>query len=89
MVNAILHQIPFLHYQVSRVYTRTCLRSYVIYIDVSHLQLPPKLKRKGRPKGSQLTVIGLPKKKGRCDSKPIAFIKRHPKEKERGMISYM
>ena len=64
------------------------IRSYVFYIDVSNLQLPPKMKRKGRPKGSGLTVIGLPKKKGRSDGKPIAFIKRHPKEKERGMIAH-
>ena len=45
------------------------------------------MKRKGRPKGAELTMISLPKKKGRSDGKPVAFIKKHPKEKEKGTIT--
>ena len=55
---------------------------------MSNLKLPPKMKRKGRPKGSGLTAIGFAKKKERSDGKPIVFIKRHLKEKERGMITH-
>ena len=33
----------------------------IIYADVSHLQLPPKMKRRGCLKGAEL-IIGLPKK---------------------------
>ena len=51
-------------------------------LDISNLKLPPKQKKHGRPKGSELTVIGLPKKK-RKDAGPVAFIRKHPKEKER------
>jgi len=45
------------------------------------------MKRRGHPKGGELTTIGLPKKKGRCDGKPVTFIKKHPKEKEKSMIT--
>ena len=46
---------------------------------MSHLQLPPKMKRRGHPKRAELTTIGLPKKKRRSNRKPVAFIKKHPK----------
>ena len=34
----------------------------IIYAAVSHLRLPPKMKRTKCPKGAELTTIGLPKK---------------------------
>ena len=37
----------------------------IIYADVSHLQLPSKMKMTVCPKGAKLTTIGLPKKKRR------------------------
>ena len=49
------------------------------------MKLPPKQKKWGRPKGSELTVIGLPKKK-RKDDGPVAFIRKPPKEKEKSMF---
>ena len=50
-------------------------------LDISSLKLPPNQKKRGHPKGSELTVIGLPKKPK--DDGPVAFIRKHPKEMER------
>ncbi len=47
--------------------------------------MPTKQKRKGRPKGSQQTVISLPKKRGK--NKLVPFFKRTVDEKERGLFS--
>lgn len=55
-----------------------------MYSDVSNIKLPPKVKKRGRPKGSELTVIGLPKKR-KTQGKPVAFIKKHSKQKEQSM----
>lgn len=49
--------------------------------------MPTKLKRKGRPKGSQQTVIGLPKKRGK--NKLVPFFKRTVDEKEREILSWL
>ncbi|XP_052063113.1 uncharacterized protein LOC127702849 [Mytilus californianus] len=53
--------------------------------SLSDLKMPTKLKRKGRPKGSQQTVIGLPKKSGK--NKLVPFFKRTVDEKEREILS--
>lgn len=45
------------------------------------------MRKRGRPKGAGLTVIGLPKKKGSKDSKPTPFVLKSEWEKTRG-ISY-
>ena len=45
------------------------------------------MKKRGRPKGAEKTVIGLPCKKKKTD-KPTPFLKKQPIDKERGM-SYM
>ena len=44
-------------------------------ITVYEIKLPPKIKKCGRPKGAELTVIGLPKKKQKegYKHKPIPF----------------
>ena len=41
---------------------------------------------RGWPKGSEKTVIGLPKK-GKCQatkSEPVPFLRKQPKEREKG-----
>ncbi len=47
--------------------------------------MPPILRRRGRPKGHELTVIGLPMKKKKKESKLLPFIKLHTSIKEKGM----
>ena len=46
--------------------------------------MPPKMKKKGRPRGAETTIIGLPQeKKQRCViSKPKPFSKLSPLEKD-------
>ena len=46
-----------------------------------------KIKKHGRPKGADKTVIGLPKKR-KCsqENKPVPFLKKTPKEKEKGTL---
>ena len=43
-----------------------------------------KVKRKGRPKGRDLTVIGLPKRQKRDG--PVKFLHKLPLERELGTI---
>ena len=54
---------------------------------VSSVRLPGKIPKRGRPKGSELTVIGIPKKKKVAD-RPVAFLKQHLKDQERGIYYY-
>ena len=51
---------------------------------ISSVRLPGKIPKRGRPKGSELTVIGIPKKK-KLAGGPVAFLKQHPKDQERGI----
>ena len=45
--------------------------------------MPPKIKKHGRPKGADKTVIGIPKKR-KCsqENKPVPFLKKTRKEKK-------
>ena len=52
-------------------------------IVLSQIKLPPKLRKRGRPKGAEKTVIGLPRKKHR-GNKPVPFAKKQPSDKEKG-----
>ena len=58
----------------------------LISVDLSKILLPPKMRKRGRPKGADKTVIGLPKKKCKGD-KPLPFLKMSPKDREKGMVS--
>ena len=53
-------------------------------MGISEVRLPSRIPKRGRPKGSDLTVIGLPKKKKSTEG-PVAFLRQHPKDQERGM----
>ena len=49
---------------------------------VSQIKLPAKIQKRGRPKGSEVTVVGLPKRK-KSKNKPTALKKKHPKDQEK------
>ena len=49
---------------------------------IQDIILPSKLKKHGRPKGTEKTVIGLPTKKRKAKS-VISFLKKLPVEKKR------
>jgi hypothetical protein len=51
--------------------------------------MPPVVKMRGRPKGHNLTTIGLPAKKGKEHNKPQPFISLHTSQKERGVLWYL
>ena len=49
-------------------------------LDINEISMPPKMKRKGRPKGEETTIAGIPKKK-KLSTKPTPYAKLLPKEK--------
>ena len=56
---------------------------FYLILGLENVRFPPKIKKRGRPKGAEKTVIGLPRKKKKMD-KPTPFLKKHPIDKERG-----
>ena len=53
---------------------------------MSELKLPPVMKKRGRPKGAEKTVIGLPRKKFKGNTiKPASFLKKSPADREKGV----
>ena len=55
----------------------------ILLTALGEVKLPPKLRKRGRPKGADQTVIGLPKKRHR-GNKPVPFLKKLPSDKEKG-----
>ena len=55
-----------------------------IISGLDSVKLPPKMRKRGRPKGAEKTVIGLPNKKRKLN-KPITFLKKPPVDREKGM----
>ncbi|XP_065840465.1 uncharacterized protein [Oscarella lobularis] len=52
------------------------------------LKLPPPMLKRGRPKGADLTVIGLPSSKRRKSDQPLPFKKKSPHEKEKTILEW-
>ena len=48
---------------------------------IDDVTLPPPVKRRGRPRGGEMTVIGLPKKR-KIAARPVPFIRKSPQDKE-------
>ena len=57
-------------------------------ICVLGITMPPKIKRRGRPRGHDLTTIGLPAKKTKrsLKKKPRSFKLLHTSEKEKSKL---
>ena len=53
--------------------------------SAEHMELPRKVLKRGRPKGVEQTVIGLPAKR-KCFTKPVAFCKKDPLQKKPGIV---
>ena len=59
-------------------------------VDISDIILPPKIQKCGRPKGSELTVIGLPKKRLKLQkSKCVAFERMNDSQKQSLVLSWV
>ena len=50
-------------------------------LAIDDIKMPPPIRKRGRPKGAEMTVIGLPKKR-KMLTRPVPFLKRSPEEKE-------
>ena len=49
---------------------------------------PPKIRKRDRPKGANLTVIGLPNKKKHVEY-PVRFLLKSAEERHRQMLIWM
>lgn len=54
----------------------------IVSVDISSVVLPPKLQKRGRPKGATMTATS--KKKAKITIKTVPFGKKLPHEKEYG-----
>ena len=54
--------------------------------ELKTIKLPPKMRKRGRPKGTETTVIGLPKRRKRSN-KTVPFLKKLPSEREKSTLS--
>ena len=65
----------------------TLINGYIwhglLIIDLNQIKLPAKVRKRGRPKGSEKTVIGLPRKK-KCGNKTLPFLKKLPADRDKG-----
>jgi len=52
---------------------------------LNQIKLPPKIRKRGRPKGLEKTVIGLPRKK-KCRNKTLPFLKKLPVDRDKGGV---
>ena len=52
-----------------------------MFTALADIKILKKIKKRGRPKGIDTTVIGLPKH--RKSDKPVPFCKKTPKEKKK------
>ena len=57
-------------------------------LDLTSIKLPPKIRKRGRPKGAGLTVIGLPRKRKYTDG-PVKFLRKSNSEREKQILSWM
>ena len=64
-------------------------RTTNILSNIADIALPPRIQKRGRPKGSELTVIGLPKKRLKLHkSKCVAFERMSDIQKQYFLLSW-
>ncbi|XP_065895227.1 uncharacterized protein [Dysidea avara] len=70
--------------------TRNDLNATVnLLTDKYDIKVPSAIKKRGRPRGSELTVVGLPKKKNRRGVEgPCPFIRLHTSDKEKVILNW-
>jgi hypothetical protein len=57
-------------------------------MNLSSIKMPTTVRKRGRPKGAELTVAGIPRKKKKFDSRPVAFSRLPTIEKFKRMLSW-
>ena len=58
------------------------------YNPLKNIKMSKKMKKGGRPKGAEVTVVGLPKEKAKTNDKILPFSKLSPLEKDGAIIEY-
>ena len=56
---------------------------------LKNIKMPENMKKRGGPKGVEVTVVGLPRKKAKTNDKILSFSKLSPLEKDRAIIECM
>lgn len=56
--------------------------------EIQSIKLPPIYRKRGRPKGHEKTVIGLPCKRHKkgISLNPVPFTRKHPEDRERSNL---
>ena len=57
-------------------------------VPLANITLTPQIRKRGRPKGSDLTVIGLPKKRLKLKRRPTPFQNLETSEKDKIMLKW-
>ena len=80
MTNGVLIQ------EMSYLVSPNCVNNLKLtrVLGLSEIKLPAMMRKRGRLKGAEQTVIGLPRKKRR-GNKPLPFLKKSPSDKEKGI----
>lgn len=58
-------------------------------MNLEKIKMPPKMLKRGRPKGADTTAIGLPSSKKNKNGKVIPFSKLQPKEKNKRILFWL
>ena len=84
--NWVIISIVMSTYQFALMLNTSLLCSYIVKFNAD-LRVPPAIKKRGRPKDSNLTVIGLPTKRQKSKrGKICSFLQLHTSEKVKGLV---
>ncbi|KAM9314821.1 uncharacterized protein KZ484_024514 [Pholidichthys leucotaenia] len=57
--------------------------------NLDMVKMPPRMPKRGCPKGVEMTMIGLPKKRARMTGRPVPFCKQSPNEKDQAILTWL